>query len=160
MAADDERTDVLTEEQRRRCMAANKGKNTKPELRLRKKLWSLGLRYRIGHKLPGKPDIVFVSRRLVIFIDGCFWHRCPEHFQMPKTNRDFWEKKIARNVARDAQVNEQLAAAGWQVMRIWEHELRQDFDAVVIRILSGWNSKAGTTDEIMPAFNGTYCKST
>jgi len=134
MAADDERTDVLTEEQRRRCMAANKGKNTKPELKLRKKLWSLGYRYRIGHGLPGKPDIVFVSRRLVIFVDGCFWHHCPLHFQMPKANRDFWERKIARNVARDAQVNEQLAAAGWHVIRIWEHELRQGVDGVVIRI--------------------------
>ena len=134
MAYDDARTDVLTEEQRRRCMAANKGRNTKPELLLRKKLWSLGLRYRIGHNLPGKPDIVFVSHRLAIFVDGCFWHRCPEHFRMPRTNHEFWKRKIARNVVRDALVNEQLAAAGWRVIRIWEHELRQDFDGVIIRI--------------------------
>ena len=125
------RTDVLTPEQRQRCMSANKGRNTKPELVLRKKLWALGYRYRIGHKLVGKPDIVFVSRRVVIFVDGCFWHRCPEHFKMPQNNREFWERKIARNVARDKEVNEKLAEEGWKVIRIWEHDLRSGLEKVV-----------------------------
>lgn len=134
MAAGDIRTDVLTEEQRSRCMAANKGQDTKPEVRLRKKLWAQGYRYRFGHGLPGKPDLVFVSRRVVIFVDGCFWHRCPEHFRMPRTNRQFWEDKINRNVERDAWVNEKLASAGWQVIRVWEHEIRKDLDGVVKRL--------------------------
>jgi DNA mismatch endonuclease (patch repair protein) len=88
-------------------MSAIKGTDTKPELILRKSLWSLGFRYRVGHKLPGKPDLVFVSRKSVIFVDGCFWHRCPDHFRMPKSNREFWEKKIARNVNR-----------------VWEHDIK------------------------------------
>jgi DNA mismatch endonuclease (patch repair protein) len=131
---DSDRTDVLTQEQRRRCMSANKGRDTRPELRLRRRLWGMGFRYRIGHSLPGKPDIVFVSRRVAVFVDGCFWHRCPEHFHMPRTNREFWENKIARNVARDAAVTGQLTAAGWRVVRIWEHEVRQDCDGVAERI--------------------------
>lgn len=134
-SSDEMRIDVLTEEQRRRCMLANKGRNTKPELKLRKKLWDMGYRYRIGHNLPGKPDIVIVSRRLAIFVDGCFWHQCPEHFRIPKTNHEFWTTKIARNVARDAIVNEQLTAAGWKVIRIWEHELKSCFDATVNKII-------------------------
>ncbi|GFK95434.1 Very short patch repair protein [Fundidesulfovibrio magnetotacticus] len=136
MQDNSDRTDVLTEEQRHRCMSAIKGKNTKPEQKLRKRLWRLGHRYRIGHGLPGKPDIVFPSRRVVIFVDGCFWHRCPVHFQQPKANHDFWEAKISRNVARDALVNEQLSSTGWSVVRIWEHEVRQDIEAVVARVRS------------------------
>ncbi|AGW13797.1 very short patch repair endonuclease [Megalodesulfovibrio gigas] len=128
------RTDVLTREQRRRCMAAIKGKNTRPERMLRQRLWRMGYRYRIGHGLPGRPDIVFPSRRVVVFVDGCFWHRCPEHYRPPKTNQPFWEAKIQRNVDRDALINAQLAVAGWQVIRVWEHELRQDAEAVAARI--------------------------
>lgn len=136
------RTDVLSEEQRRRCMAAIKGKNTKPEVKLRKKLWSLGHRYRIGHGLPGKPDIVFASHRVAIFVDGCFWHRCPVHYRQPRTNQEFWVAKISRNVARDALVNDQLEAQGWQVIRIWEHELRLDFEAVVARIQAAFSDES------------------
>jgi DNA mismatch endonuclease (patch repair protein) len=105
-------------------MSAIKGTDTKPELILRKSLWSLGFRYRVGHKLPGKPDLVFVSRKSVIFVDGCFWHRCPDHFRMPKSNREFWEKKIARNVNRDKNVTAQLEALGWRVLRVWEHDIK------------------------------------
>jgi len=118
--------DVLTPEQRSFCMSRIKGRDTKPELIIRKGLWSLGYRYRIGIKLPGRPDIVFPRKRVVVFIDGCFWHRCPRHYQAPATNPHFWEKKINRNVERDRLVDRELASKGWKVKRIWEHEVRED----------------------------------
>ena len=91
-------------------MASIRGKDTKPELNLRKELWRTGLRYRIGHGLPGKPDIVFVSQRVVVFVDGCFWHQCPIHATRPKANRRFWQDKLRKNVLRDRRVNVQLNA--------------------------------------------------
>lgn len=93
--------DVLTKEQRSYCMSQIRGKNTKPEVILRKALWSMGYRYRIKNKLPGKPDLIYPSLKVAIFVDGCFWHKCPKHFQPPKTRQIFWENKINANVERD-----------------------------------------------------------
>ncbi|MBW1947255.1 MAG: very short patch repair endonuclease [Deltaproteobacteria bacterium] len=118
--------DVLTPEQRSFCMSRIKGRDTKPELAIRKALWSLGYRYRVDTKLPGKPDMVFPGKRLAVFIDGCFWHRCPRHYQTPATNPEFWENKINRNVERDRMVDRELASMGWKVKRVWEHEVRED----------------------------------
>ena len=96
--------DVMTPEQRSRCMAAIKGKDTKPEMIVRKYLFSRGLRYRVNNrKLPGSPDIVLKKYKTVVFIDGCFWHGhegC-KYYRLPKTNVDFWRHKIAMNIARD-----------------------------------------------------------
>ena len=77
-------------------------------------------------ELPGKPDFVFDKERVAIFVDGCFWHGCPQCFRMPKTNETYWRRKISRNIERDRQVSEELAALGWQVVRIWEHEIQQE----------------------------------
>jgi len=118
--------DVHTREQRSRNMSAIKGSNTKPEIKLRKLLWAKGLRYRLKTKLPGKPDMVFPAARLAVFVDGCFWHRCPDHFKMPTTRPEFWKEKISGNIQRDKKVNEQLKKEGWTVLRFWEHEIRQD----------------------------------
>ena len=118
--------DVMTPEQRSRCMAAIKGKNTKPEILVRKFLFSKGLRYRLNSKLPGKPDIVLPKWKTVVFIDGCFWHGhegC-KYFRLPKTNEDFWRAKIETNVARDSRVTAELESLGWRVIRIWECQLR------------------------------------
>lgn len=112
------------------------GKNTKPELVLRKALWAVGLRYRLRSNLPGRPDIIFPGKKVAIFVDGCFWHQCPEHFQAPEHNAEFWANKIARNVERDRQVDRQLTAMGWHVQRIWEHEVRDSLDACVSLIRS------------------------
>lgn len=120
-------TDRMTKEQRHRCMAAIKGKDTKPEIIVRKYLFSRGLRYRINvKKLPGSPDIVLKKFGIVIFIDGCFWHghKGCKYYKMPKTNVDFWRAKIARNLARDYVTNVELQLAGWRVLRIWECELK------------------------------------
>ncbi len=126
--------DVLTKTQRSRCMSAIRGKNTKPELVLRKALWTAGLRYRLRNNLPGRPDIIFPSKKIAVFVDGCFWHRCPEHFQAPEHNAQFWADKIARNVKRDREVEQQLSTMGWRVLRFWEHEILDSPEACVSRI--------------------------
>lgn len=128
------RGDVLTPEQRSRCMSRIRGKDTKPELIVRRALFALGYRYRIGHGLPGRPDLVFVRQRVAVFIDGCFWHRCPEHFQMPRNNREFWEAKITANTDRDRRVDSELAGLGWRVLRFWEHEVLGEGEQVVAQI--------------------------
>lgn len=128
--------DVLTPSQRSFCMSRNRGSNTKPEVKLRKALWALGLRYRIKSTLPGRPDIVFPSARLVIFVDGCFWHGCPEHFKSPRTNTEFWETKIRRTQQRDRIAEYALNQLGWRVMRIWEHDVRKCADAFVQEIVA------------------------
>ncbi len=120
-------TDKMTPEQRHRCMAAIKGKDTKPEIIVRKYLFSRGLRYRVNvKKLPGSPDIVLRKYGVAIFIDGCFWHGHKEckYYKLPSTNIDFWKTKIAKNLARDYVNNVDLDLAGWRVIRIWECEIK------------------------------------
>lgn len=127
-------TDPLTAKQRSFCMSQIKGRNTKPELMLRRALWRCGLRYRLNSRLPGKPDIVFVQARVAVFVDGCFWHRCEQHFVAPKRNAAFWQEKIAGNVSRDKRIDEELESNGWAVVRIWEHALKDDLSNCVRRV--------------------------
>ncbi|MCP4699878.1 MAG: very short patch repair endonuclease [Gammaproteobacteria bacterium] len=124
--------DVLTPEQRSRCMSRVKGKNTRPELQLRKALWQAGLRYRLHYaKLPGKPDLVFIKARVAVFVDGCFWHGCPLHASFPAANREYWKKKLDGNIERDRRVNVELEQKGWTVLRFWEHQLKKEAQGVV-----------------------------
>ena len=108
-------------------MAAIKGKDTKPELIVRKYLFSRGLRFRVQvRKLPGNPDIVLPKYKTVIFVNGCFWHGhegC-KYFRLPNSNVEFWKNKIERNVARDRESTQALLDLGWKVIRVWECELR------------------------------------
>lgn len=127
-------TDVMTPAQRSRCMSRIQGKHTKPEVLLRKALWAGGLRYRLHAKLPGRPDIVFTKVKIAVFIDGCFWHCCPLHGVRPKTNADFWEAKLAGNVARDKNNEIKLQQQGWHVLRFWEHQIEEDVATVAKRI--------------------------
>jgi DNA mismatch endonuclease (patch repair protein) len=116
-------------------MAAIKGKDTSPEMTIRRMLYARGIRgYRIHYKITGKPDIVFTKQKIAIFIDGCYWHKCPQCFQEPKTNRDFWMEKINGNVERDKRVSAELTDNGWTVLRFWEHEVKKDPESVVNRI--------------------------
>lgn len=119
----------------RHVMQANKSKNTKPELKVRAALREVGLSgYRLHwKKAPGKPDICFPGRRVAIFVNGCFWHRCPHcGLSMPKSNVEFWEAKFARNRARDARDNALLVSGGWTVITIWECRLKKGrFDATM-----------------------------
>lgn len=122
----------------RRSMQANKGRDTTPELLIRRLLHAGGFRYRVNFRplatLRRTADIVFTRARLAVFIDGCFWHGCPVHYKRPGINRDYWDLKVARNRERDVETNESLIANGWHVLRIWEHEAVADPDAVVDRI--------------------------
>ncbi|GAA2509853.1 very short patch repair endonuclease [Pilimelia columellifera] len=107
-------------------MKANRSADTRPELALRRELFARGLRYRVGLRLvlPSRkvrPDVVFTRSRVAVFVDGCFWHACPTHHRMPSDPTGYWKQKIARNVARDAAVDAELRAAGWKVIRVWEH---------------------------------------
>src|SRR5689334_7733996 len=98
-------------------MSRIQGRDTKPEILLRRTLWKIGLRYRLKSKLPGKPDLVFPGARLAVFVDGCQWHCCPDHFVRPKSNQAFWDLKFEKNRARDLKVNTFLNEEGWRVLR-------------------------------------------
>lgn len=117
----------MTPEQRSRCMSHIRSKDTKPEMLVRRYLFSRGLRYRLHvRKLPGSPDIVLPKYRTAIFINGCFWHGhegC-KLYKPPKSNREFWSAKIERNRERDRLTTAQLQALGWKVIRVWECRLR------------------------------------
>src|SRR5690554_3564601 len=94
-------------------MARIRKKNTKPEMLLRQALWTKGLRYRVHTDLPGTPDVAFIRARVVVMVDGCFWHGCPVHFRMPPRNRAYWQRKIQKNKERDRHVTRRLEADGW-----------------------------------------------
>lgn len=105
-------------------MARIRGRDTSPEIALRSALWHLGLRYRVNFRIGStRPDIAFLGPKVAVFVDGCFWHGCPLHAVMPKTNREFWQHKLNRNKVRDTENNEFLMKEGWRVLRFWEHEV-------------------------------------
>ena len=114
--------DKITKEKRSKIMAAIHSKDTKPELSLRKALWARGLRYRIQYGKE-KIDIAFPSQKIAVFVDGCFWHGCPLHSHLPKSNEEYWGPKLKKNIERDHAKNERLEAEGWKVLRFWDHEL-------------------------------------
>lgn len=126
--------DRLTTQQRHKNMAAIRSKDTKPEIIVRRGLWSRGFRYRLNHKgLPGRPDIVLKKYRTCIFVNGCFWHghnvdmdilRNSTCCKIPKSNRDFWVAKIQRNKERDKEDQRKLAKMGWHCILVWECELK------------------------------------
>jgi len=126
-------SDNLSPDDRRKTMQAVKGKGTRLEKRLWAMLAGMGLKgwKKNAETITGKPDVVFTDQRVAVFIDGCFWHGCP-HCQrkLPVTNREYWERKIKRNVELARIYNEQLQQDGWTVVRIWEHEMA---DTAIIR---------------------------
>ena len=114
----------------RRSMQSNRGRDTGPELAIRRAVHARGLRYRINARplpeLRRTADLVFPSAKLAVFVDGCFWHGCPTHATRPRINEEFWAKKLAGNRARDAETDRLLVARGWTVVRVWEHEAPQE----------------------------------
>nr|WP_301547021.1 very short patch repair endonuclease [Gordonia sp. X0973] len=111
----------------RKSMQGNRRRDTAPEMAVRRLVHAAGLRYRVDYApLPEMPrrkaDLVFTRAKVAVFIDGCFWHGCPEHRQVPKTNAQFWSDKIATNQARDMDMDRSLTDSGWTVIRCWEHE--------------------------------------
>jgi DNA mismatch endonuclease, patch repair protein len=107
-------------------MSRQATRDTEPELALRRRLHAAGYRFRVDlAPLPGlrrRADVVFTRRKVAVFVDGCFWHSCPEHGTMPTANREWWQQKLVRTVERDAETNRLFASAGWTVVRVWEHE--------------------------------------
>jgi DNA mismatch endonuclease (patch repair protein) len=129
----------------RAVMRANRKIDTKPELLLRRALYRAGVRYRVNLRIkaeggPVRPDVTFPRRRLAVFVDGCFWHRCPEHGLLPKSNTQYWAPKLNMNVVRDQSVNERLSRGGWSVIRVWEHE---DPSEAASRVLAAYRSRGG-----------------
>ncbi|MGG9971045.1 very short patch repair endonuclease [Ferruginibacter sp. SUN002] len=124
----DKRSPTPSSENVSKVMSNNKGKDTKPELLLRTLLWKNGIRgYRIHpKKIPGKPDVCFISRKVAVFINGCFWHRCTYcNYKLPKQNKQFWENKFSNNVRRDKEKIMQLKKMKWKVINVWECQLKK-----------------------------------
>ncbi len=121
--------DSLTPERRSEVMSRIRSTDTKPEMRVRRLAYALGFRYRLHRKdLPGKPDLVFIGRRKVIFVHGCFWHLhagCPAG-RIPKSRTEFWEEKLKRNQQRDETTMRELVAKGWRVLVLWECQLKDE----------------------------------
>ena len=128
--------DVLSKRKRSQVMAAIKSKGNKDtELKLISIFRENGISgWRRNQRLPGKPDFVFHRERVTVFVDGCFWHGCPQHSNMPVNNRPFWKSKLAGNKRRDRIVNRRLRRLGWRVLRIWEHDLAKRPGHCMVRI--------------------------
>lgn len=118
------------DEATRSRLSRQRRRDTGPEMAIRRALWAKGLRYRVDYAPLAdkrrKADVVFPKARVAVFVDGCFWHRCPVHATMPKTNEAWWAGKLAGNVARDRETDARLEAGGWTVVRVWEHEDADD----------------------------------
>ena len=125
---------------RRRNMQAIRSRDTTPERLVRRLVHAQGLRYRVAARplsdLRRTADMVFRPAKVAVFIDGCYWHGCPEHYVPPKTNHGYWSDKVARNMARDRDTDERLQAAGWLVLRFWEHESAEACSAAICRAVT------------------------
>lgn len=143
-------TDVMSADKRSALMSRIRGKNTKPELLLRKHLWRAGYRYRLHPAdLEGRPDLVLPKWRAIVFVHGCFWHAhggCP-YFQLPATQSEFWRTKLSRNRERDAAIVAKLSQKGWRIAIVWECALRADTSATGSAIVR-WLKRGGATIEL------------
>ncbi len=142
-------TDIFTPDQRSIAMSRVRSGDTKPEWILRSGLHRLGIRFRLRNRhLPGQPDLVFPKYRSVVFVHGCYWHRHPgcKDATTPKSNVDFWTRKFAENVERDRRIQEELEAAGWRVMVVWECELIKE-TIETIRKVSLWLSRGTASSQ-------------
>lgn len=121
-------------------------RNSSPEVAVRRVLHAHGLRFRVNHpELPGKPDIALTRARIAVFIDGCFWHACPEHGTLPKNNREWWRAKLAGNLERDRRKDAELERLGYMVLHFWEHE---DPDTVAKEVISYWSQRLGSPPRV------------
>jgi DNA mismatch endonuclease, patch repair protein len=128
--------DTISKEKRIRNMSKIRSKDTAPEMKIRKLLYKKGFRYRLHYNIPGKPDIIFLSRKIAIFINGCFWHGhiCKEA-HIPKSNSVFWENKLLNNIKRDKVNQKLLRKLNWKVIVVWECEIEGNIDLVINRLL-------------------------
>lgn len=119
--------DRVDKETRSKIMSRIRSRDTKMELAVRPVLEALGFTYHPenGLPIPGAPDFAHLTEHIAVFLDGCFWHGCPEHYKMPQTNRESWAKKITQNIIRDAAITAKYKDMGWTVIRVWEHDLKE-----------------------------------
>lgn len=131
--------DNLTKNQRKKCMSHIKRRDTKIEVVFRKAIWNRGVRgYRIDVNLPGKPDIFFPKYKIAVFIDGCFWHKCPLCYSEPKSNKEYWIPKIDKNVERDRRNEKELKDMGIQVFRFWEHDISKNLEGTIEKFVQSF----------------------
>ena len=120
-------------------MARVRNRDTQAEMAIRRELYGRGFRYRVNLRVPAtgpaRPDIAFTRQRVAVFVDGCFWHKCPEHATFPKSNAGWWAAKLDGNVTRDRAIDEALRQRGWKVVRIWEHEDAGDAVDTIVAVL-------------------------
>lgn len=129
--------DIYSKEKRSEIMSRVRGEDTNLELKVRRSLWNRGKRYRTHDRsLPGRPDISKKKTKVAIFLDGCFWHGCQQHCVLPESNREFWEKKISRNVERRAEVRKELKQLDYTVLEYFECEINKNFDRILNEISS------------------------
>lgn len=130
-------------------MSKQRRRDTAPELQLRRALHRMGLRYRVNLPLPGMPrrraDVTFTRARVAVFVDGCFWHRCPVHATDPANNGSWWARKLQSNVERDRETDQRLHEQGWTVIRFWEHE---DMDNAAVTVAGVVSNTPGNTDRL------------
>lgn len=130
-------TDRVTKEVRKKIMQSVRSTQTKLENRVSSSLWKKGMRYRKNVRdMPGKPDIAIKKYKVVIFIDSCFWHGCEKHFIPPKSNTLYWNQKIKNNIVRDQQITEFYKTGGWNILRIWEHQLNEHYETTIDHVYS------------------------
>lgn len=134
--------DNVSKEKRSKIMSSIKGKNTRPEIAVRKILWTRGLRYRIHDRTVfGTPDISNKSRRFAVFVDGCFWHGCPRCYKEPRSNVSYWQEKIIRNKKRRTLVKKVLKRRGWKIFEFWEHQVYNDPEKIATKVINDINQK-------------------
>ena len=153
-------TDVFTPEQRSAVMRRVKGRDTAPELKVRRMLRAAGIGYRLGGcGLPGRPDVVMKGRKVAVFVHGCFWHGhdCARGARQPKSNADYWIAKIDRNRARDTRTADELAEAGWTVITVWECGMKTaDFAGNLVRSIREGSPQAASTSAVSASPDRTY----
>ena len=134
--------DNLTSFQRSHCMSQIRSKNTLVEIKFRKLIWGYGIRgYRVNARLKGKPDLYYPAKNIAVFLDGCFWHKCPNCFIKPKSRKSYWDQKIESNVQRDILTTKLLQKEGLYVIRFWEHEIRKDAVKCLRKLASIYEKK-------------------
>lgn len=151
--------DIVTPEKRSQMMAGIRGKNTTPEVVIRKALFARGWRYRLhDRRLPGKPDLVFPRLKAVVFVDGCFWHgHTCNLFRLPSTRADFWKEKIGRNRQRDIEVRRALEGLGWRHLTVWECAIKGRTRLPIVKVIdkvSAWLESGVTAAEILGGTDG------
>jgi len=130
------RTDNLSQEQRSYCMSKIRSKWTFYEIKLHNYLKSKKIKYKIHPKTNGSPDIILIDKNIAVFIQGCFWHKCPKCYKESKSNKEYWVPKIEKNVKRDQKNEKIIKSSGFKIIKVWEHQFKNDFQSILNKIIN------------------------